>query len=599
MMTRELKAGNLNILYENGFLRYIRLGETEVLRMIYYAVRDKNWGSVPKLILNEKIQEYSNSFEINYVASFNKGNIDFFVNCQIIGTAENQITFNFNGKALTSFEKNRIGLLVHHPISSCKGAPVTITHTNGTRSQTNFPLNISSAQPFMEIRNMSWEPLKGCPAKLSFEGDIFETEDQRNWTDASFKTYSTPLADPFPVLVGAGELVAQKITFEVEVPMGFDQKLNSGTCKITVDNTVPFPKIGTELKNVPSTQLLDQLKISGLSFVRVALEIDKDISHTLNILNRIKTLNIDFELAIFTDDADFVDKLTSIRESLSMVRTILLLPDQQKTTLDNVIQQAPRLRELFENVTFFGGTDAFFTELNRQPISTADFDGISYSINPQVHAFDDASLVETLEAQSYTVNSARRLFPKKRIRISPITFRMRWNPNSTDATIPFRQPLNQEDPRQYSFFGACWWLISLKYLAESEIDGVTYFQLEGENGLVREKNGTRNVLDFSPIFKLMQEVSVFKEARIRVSSSSRPLSLNTIVFESKDKSVCMAVNWTNEIITAFFPQGFRPIKYCQGFDSVKGIFDWKPWTDSVNSGTRLPKNSLTVLEMIN
>ena len=29
-------------------------------------------------------------------------------------------------------------------------------------------------------------------------GDVFEMEDQRNWTDASFKTYCTPLRQPFP-----------------------------------------------------------------------------------------------------------------------------------------------------------------------------------------------------------------------------------------------------------------------------------------------------------------------------------------------------------------------------------------------------------------
>src|SRR5680860_1556216 len=134
----------------------------------------------------------------------------------------------------------------------------------------------------MEIRNMYCVPRKGCRAKLSFEGDIFETEDQRNWTDASFKTYSTPLSNPFPVLIKAGDLVTQKITFQAEVPKGFDQKLDSGTCKIKLKNTVAFPRIGTEIKNIPSNQLMDQLKISGLSFVRVALEIDKDISHTLN-----------------------------------------------------------------------------------------------------------------------------------------------------------------------------------------------------------------------------------------------------------------------------------------------------------------------------
>ena len=35
------------------------------------------------------------------------------------------------------------------------------------------------------------------------EGDSWETEDHRNWTDASFKTYSRPLALPYPYKVAA------------------------------------------------------------------------------------------------------------------------------------------------------------------------------------------------------------------------------------------------------------------------------------------------------------------------------------------------------------------------------------------------------------
>ena len=36
-------------------------------------------------------------------------------------------------------------------------------------------------------------------------------EDQRNWTDASFKTYSTPLELPFPVEISADEEVRQRV----------------------------------------------------------------------------------------------------------------------------------------------------------------------------------------------------------------------------------------------------------------------------------------------------------------------------------------------------------------------------------------------------
>jgi hypothetical protein len=51
-----------------------------------------------------------------------------------------------------------------------------------------FPFFISPHQPFKKLQALSWSPSSGVQAKIRFEGEIFEMEDQRNWTDASFKT---------------------------------------------------------------------------------------------------------------------------------------------------------------------------------------------------------------------------------------------------------------------------------------------------------------------------------------------------------------------------------------------------------------------------
>ena len=49
---------------------------------------------------------------------------------------------------------------------------------------------------------------------IRFEGDLWEMEDQRNWTDASYKTYSTPLRLPYPVEIHEGDRVWQRVTIE-------------------------------------------------------------------------------------------------------------------------------------------------------------------------------------------------------------------------------------------------------------------------------------------------------------------------------------------------------------------------------------------------
>ena len=57
------------------------------------------------------------------------------------------------------------------------------------------------------MRAILHEVTPGVEVEVRMEGETFETEDQRNWSDASFKTYGTPLHLPFPVEVAEGTRV--------------------------------------------------------------------------------------------------------------------------------------------------------------------------------------------------------------------------------------------------------------------------------------------------------------------------------------------------------------------------------------------------------
>jgi len=59
-----LNAGHLSMVYENGNLRYISIGNCEVIRMIYSAVRDKEWLTINPAITGEKIEIHPDSFRI-------------------------------------------------------------------------------------------------------------------------------------------------------------------------------------------------------------------------------------------------------------------------------------------------------------------------------------------------------------------------------------------------------------------------------------------------------------------------------------------------------------------------------------------------------
>src|SRR5687767_14867234 len=65
---RELKAGPVTAMLDNGALRYIKLGDVEVLRAIAFLVRDENWGTYTPHIGNQKIRQTPKGFSVTYDA---------------------------------------------------------------------------------------------------------------------------------------------------------------------------------------------------------------------------------------------------------------------------------------------------------------------------------------------------------------------------------------------------------------------------------------------------------------------------------------------------------------------------------------------------
>ena len=111
-----LQAGSLKLVYSHGCIRYISANGSELLRNLYSAVRDRNWGTLIPEITDEKICSTDNEFEISYTARYTNAEIDFVAEYRIEGRADNRVVFIMKGRALRSFLKNRIGFCVLHPL---------------------------------------------------------------------------------------------------------------------------------------------------------------------------------------------------------------------------------------------------------------------------------------------------------------------------------------------------------------------------------------------------------------------------------------------------------------------------------------------------
>src|SRR5882672_11326346 len=100
---RHLRAGPLSLVYEQGDLRYIKIGDREIIRRVYVAIRDRNWGTILPVLSNVQIQASEDSFEITYDVQNKRGEIDFTWKGMISGDAQGTITFSMDGEAQSTF----------------------------------------------------------------------------------------------------------------------------------------------------------------------------------------------------------------------------------------------------------------------------------------------------------------------------------------------------------------------------------------------------------------------------------------------------------------------------------------------------------------
>src|SRR5271166_5371773 len=248
---RILQAGPLMVEFEAGNLRYIRFHGHEMIRAVSFVVRDKNWGTYAPQITNLDFHEEADSFHISYQATVGGEKQAFRYSAVIAGESNGSLKFSCKGTAATEFLTNRTGFVVLHPIESVAGAPCAVEHVDGTIEETRFPLLIDPVQPMSALRAITHEFLPGLKVTCRMDGDTFEMEDQRNWTDASYKTYVRPLALPWPYVIEQGITNRQSVELEIKCSHQSSQKsVRRENAPIRVDIAGPqgaFPGIGVSI----------------------------------------------------------------------------------------------------------------------------------------------------------------------------------------------------------------------------------------------------------------------------------------------------------------------------------------------------------------
>ncbi|HVF85488.1 MAG TPA: hypothetical protein VM821_05880, partial [Abditibacteriaceae bacterium] len=288
----KLNAGPLSMIFERdlAFLRYVKLLDREVLRGIYCAVRDSNWGTIAPRV--SMIEERVNSFSFHLVFDVEhlRDGIHFVWRGELSGDENGTIEYSMRGAAQTDFLSNRVGFCVLH--LEPKGSHFCVVeHSDGQREGTFFPRVISPHQPFKDVRAIE-DRVCSRTFRVEMNGEVFETEDQRNWTDNSFKTYCRPHDWPRPFEVVAGNVVEQNVKVSLV-------KEDAVTIKVG-DDSISLPKIGLQLApQTHNAQQIEALQKLNLSHLRVELDLSKN---DVAALRHATPFDLPLEIALFLSD---------------------------------------------------------------------------------------------------------------------------------------------------------------------------------------------------------------------------------------------------------------------------------------------------------
>ena len=266
-------------------------------------------------------------------------------------------------------------------------------------------------------------------------------------------------------------------------------------------------------------------------------------------------LDVPLEVAVFVSDAaasELAALKTLLAEVKPAVATWLVFHTTEKTVPEKWARLAREaLASYAPRARFGGGSNHYFTEINRfhPPVKVLDL--VSYSINPQVHSFDIPALVENLEAQAMTVESARSIVGNRPLAISPVTLRPRFSASATGpelATPPGTLPF-AVDPRQMSLFGAGWTAGSLKYLSESGVASVTYYETSGWRGVLEQGKGSPEPALFRsipgavfPLYHVLADFGEFAGGAVIPAKSSDPLRIDGVVLHKDHKNRLLLAN---------------------------------------------------------
>jgi hypothetical protein len=419
---RRFQAGRLEATWDVDGLRWITFEGVEVVRGILVTARDAGWRTVQPEIRRVRVVADSEAFSVSFDARFRAARLEIDCRVTFEGSESGRIESRFAASVASESVVQRLGLIVLHP-AAVAGRPFETTGAGGS-TQGVFPELVIAERFATGYQGMRWDAGDGLTASLGFDGDLWETEDQRAWTDASFKSYSPPLSRPHPVTWPAGAGIEAALRLDVAraaapADPATTQRRPTVESVIVRDDLVgPLPPIGLEW----SRPLIDgeaaALRELAPSHLRVVIDRNRDdwrseLDQAARDAAAIGTA-LQLELVAFsTGEArdELAVALDSVGVSVASVLAFGTTDDAGLVTSEatHVNELRRRLEWVIPGVPVGGGSRANYAELAAAALPLDLLDTVAFPVTPQAHATDPATIIENLATLPVLMQSAKVL----------------------------------------------------------------------------------------------------------------------------------------------------------------------------------------------
>src|SRR6185437_8795453 len=210
LVLERIELGPLSLLASETAVRAIAWHGSELVRSIDYPIRDGEWGTFSTRTL-EQAASRDAAGGYRYRRAFETEEGSVAGRFELATDATGRLTLRLVLTIRRDVRLCRAGFTLLHPIAGLAGEKLTIVGPDGGTGETVFPLSIAPSQPATDIAGLRYA-VGGSAVDIAMAGDRFEMEDQRNWTDASYKTYGITASFPFAFEAKAGECIEQTLT---------------------------------------------------------------------------------------------------------------------------------------------------------------------------------------------------------------------------------------------------------------------------------------------------------------------------------------------------------------------------------------------------